>query len=68
MLVAHQLQHPLLSCSEEVIINYLKRQLSSLEAAALTQQPLTPENQPPSSLPHKQAGSRFVLLLWIAYI
>lgn len=54
--------------AKEVIITYLKRKLSSLEAAALTQQSLTPENQPPSSVPHKQAGSRFVLLLWIAYI
>lgn len=54
--------------AKEVIITYLKRKLSSLEAAALTQQSLTPENQPPSSLPKKQAGSRFVLLRWIAYI
>lgn len=58
-LVAPQLHlHLWCLAAKEVIISHLKRKLSNLEAAALTQQSHTPENHAPSMVQQMQAGSR----------
>ena len=44
--------------AKEVIINHLKRKVTNLEAAALTQPSHTPENHAPSNVQQMQAGSR----------